>query len=180
MSKGLVMSALVLALSNNASASLIEAAHATTALHSSNALSCFNDQPIKSIISAKEVINQETQAWRNKYVEIDESPAPEMFFGPENMKMLNDADLFVRASEEMLRIQVESLFQANSNEISDSTLSAIRQLRVSIAKLRMSITNVLAIEKQLTPAVATTQNSFDMTADALQSLKAATENAYYN
>lgn len=185
MSKGLVMSALFLALSSNASASLVEATQATTTLRSSgvqgrSVLNCDALDYVLAINEASKVINQETQKWRDKYAEIDGSAAPELFFDEANMKQLNDADLFVRAGEEMLRIQVENLMSEHQNEIPDHTLAAIRNLRVSIAKLRMSVTNVLNIEKQLRPAIAINNATFDMSADAVQSLKTATEIAYYH
>ncbi|TOA21071.1 hypothetical protein CGK32_19665 [Vibrio parahaemolyticus] len=185
MSKGLAMSAILLALSSNASASLVEATQATTTLRSSgvqgrSALNCDALDYVLAINEASKVINQETQKWRDIYAEIDSSAAPELFFDETNMKQLNDADLFVRSGEEMLRIQVENLMAEHQNEIPDHTLAAIRNLRVSIAKLRMSVTNVLNIEKQLRPAIASNKASFDMSADAVQSLKTATENAYYH
>lgn len=183
MSKGFVMSALFLALSSNASASLVEATQATTTLRSGvqgRVLNCNAFDYVTAINEASKVINQETQKWREKYAEIDGSAAPELFFDETNMKQLNDADLFVRSGEEMLRIQVENLMAEHQNEIPDHTLAAIRNLRVSIAKLRMSVTNVLNIEKQLRPAIASNKASFDMSADAVQSLKTATENAYYH
>ena len=166
MSKGLVMSAMFLALSSNASASLVEATQATTTLRSSseqgrsvleyNTLISY----VTAITTARSIIEQETQKWREKYAEIDESSAPEMFFDKANMKQLQDADLYVRAGEEMLRIQVENLMADHQNDIPAHTLVAIRQLRVSIAKLRMAITNVLNIEKQLRPAIAVNKASF--------------------
>lgn len=185
MSKGLIMSAMFLALSNNASASLVEATQATTTLRSSSVQDSsvldYNTLNYVTIITAaRSSIEQEAQKWREKYAEIDESSAPEIFFNDANMKQLQDADLYVRAGEEMLRIQVENLMVEHQNDIPKHTLVAIRQLRVSIAKLRMAITNVLNIEKQLRPAIAVNKSSFDMSANALQSLKNATENAYFH
>lgn len=185
MSKGLVMSAMFLALSSNASASIVEATQATTTLRSTSVqgrsvLECNTLNYVHSLNASRAIIEQETRKWREKYAEIDESSAPEMFFDEANMKQLLDADLYVRSGEEMLRIQVESLMDEHQNEISNETLKVIRQLRVSIAKLRMAITNVLNIEKQLRPAIAVNKASFDMSADALQSLKNATENAYFH
>lgn len=183
MSKGLVMSALFLALSSNASASLVEATQATTTLRlgvKGRDLSHNAFDYASAINEASKVITQEAQIWREKYFEIDGSAAPELFFDESNMKQLNDADLFVRSGEEMLRIQVENLMAEHNNDIPDNTLATIRQLRVSVAKLRMAVTNVLNIEKQLRPAVAVDNASFDMSVDAVQSLKTATENAYFH
>lgn len=183
MSKGLIMGAILLALSSDAGASLVNAAQATTTLRSSGVQNrampnchAFNHAMNK----ASKVINQETQKWREIYAEIDNSSVPELFFDEMNMKHLNNADLFVRSGEEMLRIQVENLIAEHQDELPDHTLAAIRQFRVSIAKLRMSITNVLNIQKQLRPAIADNKASFDMSSDTLQSLKTATENTYYH
>ncbi|MEE7773147.1 hypothetical protein ACXU77_22395, partial [Vibrio parahaemolyticus] len=99
------MSALFLALSSNASASLVEATQATTTLRSGvqgRVLNCNAFDYVTAINEASKVINQETQKWREKYAEIDGSAAPELFFDEANMKQLNDADLFVRSGEEML------------------------------------------------------------------------------
>lgn len=184
MSKGFVMSAIVLALSSNASASLVEATQATTSLRTTgvgrSVLDCNTLSFVAAITAARKNIDQETQQWREKYAEIDGAAAPELFFDDVNMKQLRDADLYVRAGEEMIRIQVDNLMAEHNNEVPDHTLVEIRQLRVSIAKLRMSVTNVLNIEKQLRPASPLDKASFDMSSDAVQSLKSATDIAYYH
>lgn len=185
MNKGLVMSAMFLALSNNASTSLVETTKATSTLRSSclQSRSVLDSNTIKyvtAITASRSVIEQETKNWHKKYADIDNSLTPEVFFDKTSMKQLKEADLYVRASEEMLRIQVESLMDEHQNNISERTLVAIRQLRVSIAKLRMTITNVLNIEKQLRPAIAVNKASFDMSSSALQSLKSATESVYFH
>ncbi|WP_166434201.1 hypothetical protein [Vibrio viridaestus] len=44
---------------------------------------------------------------------------------------------------------------------------AIRELRVSIAKLRMSISNISNIQKQVSPSILVNKASFDMSEDTL-------------
>ncbi|MDC0610527.1 hypothetical protein OAP63_07310 [Vibrio sp.] len=44
---------------------------------------------------------------------------------------------------------------------------AIRELCVSIAKLRMSISNISNIQKQVSPSILVNKASFDMSEDTL-------------
>ncbi len=179
------MSVLALALSTSANASLIEATQATNCLRSPSAAACaYVSSAARDFVDAMDAtigeIQQEVRVWQERYRVIDESAAPELFFTATNVKHLEDADIAVRGFEQILRIQAESLIEERGTTLNDEVLATIRQVRISVAKLRMAISNVLQIEKQLRPAIASNKSSFDMNADALQSLKIATQNAYYH
>lgn len=181
MSKVMVMSAVMLALSSNASASLLQATKSTLLLRTE----CVNSRAAASdfLSSVKETISQiniEIMNWRGTYREIDESSSPESYFNDENKAKLLDADTFVRASEEMLRIQVKDLYADSSNQLPDAITSEIRKLRVTIAKLRMAIGNVLSIEAQLRTAEPVGKEDAQISNDFLSALKKATSNAYYH
>ncbi|EDK28850.1 hypothetical protein VSWAT3_21905 [Vibrionales bacterium SWAT-3] len=179
MSKVMVMSAVMLALSNNASASLLEAAQSTISLRtqcvSSHAATSIFLNSVEATISQ---INKEIMTWRETYREIDESSSPELYFDDVNTAKLLDADTFVRASEEMLRIQVTDLFADNATQLPDDIIAGLRRLRVTVAKLRMAIGNVLSIEVQLRPAKPTDEAK--VSNEFLTALKTATSNTYYH
>jgi hypothetical protein len=177
----MVMSAVMLALSNSASASLLEAAQSTTSLRtqcvsSRAATSTF----LNSVEATIAQINKEIMSWRETYRQIDESPSPELYFDEANTTKLLDADTFVRASEEMLRIQVTDLFADNAAQLPDEIIAGIRKLRVTVAKLRMAIGNVLSIEAQLRPALSTNKAEAQISNEMLTALKTATSNTYYH
>ncbi|SIO27677.1 hypothetical protein [Salinivibrio sp. ES.052] len=177
------MSALCLALSSNASASLIDAQQVAInydvsdeQLSSKGSHAAFT----KAMAEAKQAIDEETKGWQEKYSEIESSDNPIQYFHAGNVAQLESTDLIVRGNEMMLRVQVEELFSKFGEKIPSEVALSIRQLRISVAKLRMSITNVMDMEKQLRPAISADKASFTMTPDALESMKAATKNAYFH
>lgn len=99
-------------------------------------------------------IDGETSVWRERYREIDESASPETYFDSESMVELDEANKFVRRTEANLKDLAENLVAEHGNEIPERDLTALRNLRISVSKLRSAITSVVGIELQLRPAVA--------------------------
>ncbi|EGR1624356.1 hypothetical protein D6L30_23415 [Vibrio parahaemolyticus] len=70
------------------------------------------------------------------------------------MVKLDEANQFVRKTEANIKDLAENLVASHGNEIPDRDLTALRNLRISISKLRSAITSIVKIEEQLRPAVA--------------------------
>ncbi|HBH7885607.1 TPA: hypothetical protein KDX58_004298 [Vibrio parahaemolyticus] len=154
MKKGfLTMGLLLLTLSNSAIASLEEAETAQRML-SRDVLNC---NAMNFSLFANEIaraIDSETSIWRERYREIDESDSPETYFDSESMVKLDEANQFVRKIETNIKGLAENLVEKHGNEIPDRDLIALRNLRISISKLRSAITSIVKVEHQLRPAVA--------------------------
>ena len=187
MKKGLIMSAVMLALSGTASASLTGATYATANLSAHDVEHCAssNCNTIQKFQEETAVninaIHKEIVLWKQLYKEIDRSENPDMYFDKENMQKLNDAELFVSSSEEILRIQSETFTASLSDNADQTVVKLIRSTRIAVAKLRMAIENVAMIEKQLRSSKQTAyQAKFDMNPQALASLKNATVSTYFH
>lgn len=154
MKKGfLTMGLLLLTLSGSAIASLEEAETAPSILSGD----VFNCNAMNFSLFSGEIsraIDVETRVWRERYREIDESDSPEAYFDNESMTKLDEANQFVRRTEANIKGLAENLVAEHGNEIPDRDLNALRNLRISISKLRSAITSVVRIELQLRPAVA--------------------------
>ncbi|EHU0358673.1 hypothetical protein [Vibrio sp. A1-1] len=154
MKKGfLTMGLLLLTLSNSAVASLEEAETAPSML-SRDVLNC---NSMNFSLFANEIaraIDGETSVWRERYREIEESDSPESYFDSESMAKLDEANLFVRKIETNIKGLAENLVTDHGTEIPDRDLTALRNLRISISKLRSAITSIVKVEHQLRPAVA--------------------------
>lgn len=70
------------------------------------------------------------------------------------MAKLDEANLFVRKIETNIKGLAENLVTDHGTEIPDRDLTALRNLRISISKLRSAITSIVKVEHQLRPAVA--------------------------
>ncbi|MBY4651935.1 hypothetical protein K6L10_07080 [Vibrio parahaemolyticus] len=155
MKKGfLSMGLLLLTLSTSAIASLEEAETAPSILTRRDVLNCNSMNFSLFANDIARAIDGETSVWRERYREIEESDSPESYFDSESMAKLDEANLFVRKIETNIKGLAENLVAEHGNEIPDRDLTALRNLRISIAKLRSSITSIVKIEEQLRPAVA--------------------------
>lgn len=154
MKKGfLTMGLLLLTLSSSAVASLEETETAQSMLSGD----VFNCNAMNFSLFAGEIaraIDGETSVWRELYREIDESDSPESYFDSESMTKLDEANQFVRRTEANIKGLAENLVASHGNEIPDRDLTALRNLRISISKLRSAIISIVKIEEQLRPAVA--------------------------
>ncbi len=154
MKKGfLTMGLLLLTLSSSAVASLEETETAQSMLSGD----VFNCNAMNFSLFAGEIsraIDGETSVWRERYREIEESDSPESYFDRESMAKLDEANQFVRRTEANLKDLAENLVAEHGNEIPERDLTALRNLRISVSKLRSAITSVVGIELQLRPAVA--------------------------
>lgn len=182
MKKGLIMSAIFMALSGTASASLTGATSAAQHLSQQSvtewsAIETF----FKSTGSNIAILDKETSEWQAKYYEINSSDSPEMFFDDESIEALQDADLYVRAAEQMLRIQCERFVIEFGEHVDPAVLNSLRDTRKSVAMLRKSVANIVRLEKQLRPSTGESKyvQKFDMTPENLAILKDATNRTYY-
>lgn len=154
MKKGfLTMGLLLLTLSGSAIASLEEAETAPIILSGD----VFNCNAMNFSLFAGEIsraIDGETSVWRERYREIEESDSPESYFDRESMAKLDEANQFVRRTEANIKSLAENLVTDHGTEIQDRDLTALRNLRISISKLRSAITSIVKVEHQLRPAVA--------------------------
>ncbi|EJG1787367.1 hypothetical protein BS059_RS22400 [Vibrio parahaemolyticus] len=154
MKKGfLTMGLLLLTLSSSAVASLEEAETAPSLL-SRDVLNC---NSMNFSLFANEIaraIDGETSVWRERYREIEESDSPESYFDSESMMKLDEANQFVRKIETNIKGLAENLVAEHGTEIPDRDLTALRNLRISISKLRSAITSIVTIELQLRPSIA--------------------------
>ncbi|ELA8118289.1 hypothetical protein RGL59_004515 [Vibrio parahaemolyticus] len=154
MKKGfLTMGLLLLTLSSSAVASLEEAETAPSIL-SRDVLNCNSMNFSLFAAEISRAIDGETSVWRERYREIDESDSPESYFDSESMVELDEANQFVRRTEANLKDLAENLVAEHGNDIPERDLTALRNLRISVSKLRSAITSVVRIELQLRPAVA--------------------------
>ncbi|MDF5361066.1 hypothetical protein P3687_22140 [Vibrio parahaemolyticus] len=155
MKKGVfAMGLLLLTLGNSAIASLEEAETAPSML-SRDVLNC---NAMNFSLFANDIaraIDGETSVWRERYREIEESDSPESYFDSESMAKLDEANQFVRRTEANIKDLAENLVTDHGTEIPDRDLTALRNLRISISKLRSAITSIVKIEEQLRPSVAT-------------------------
>lgn len=154
MKKGfLTMGLLLLTLSGSAIASLEEAETASSML----SRDVFNCNAMNLSLFAGEIaraIDGETSVWRERYREIEESDSPESYFDSESMVKLDEANQFVRRTEANLKGLAENLVASHGNDIPERDLASLRNLRISVSKLRSAITSVVRIELQLRPSVA--------------------------
>lgn len=153
MKKGfLTMGLLLLTLSSSAVASL-EEAETSPSMLSRDVLNCNSMNFSLFAGEISRAIDGETSVWRERYREIDESDSPESYFDSESMVELDEANQFVRRTEANLKDLAENLVAEHGNDIPDRDLTALRNLRISVSKLRSAITSVVRIELQLRPAV---------------------------
>lgn len=184
MSKGLIMSAVITALSGNASAS-VDSAFAATNNFRENPISRVsnmrvneNQGRIKQTQTVVNHIKEEIQRWRDLANDIEASENPVSFFSEEEVAELDRVDLYVRYGEQMLRLQYEDLVRHSKDK---KMVDSLKSLRKAIAQLRSSISNVVLLEKQYHPAKASEYvEQFDMSTEKLAMLKEATQAAYYH
>lgn len=179
MSKGLIMSAVIAALSGNASAYVDSAFAATTNFRENAIVRCnANQERIKQTQAVTRHITDEIQSWRELASEIEASKNPVSYFSSNEVEELARADLYVRSGEQMLRLQYDDLVRSIDDK---EMLDSLKSLRKAIAQLRSSISNVVLLEKQYHTAKASKYvEQFDMSAENLSMLKSATQTAYYH
>ncbi|ATF10105.1 hypothetical protein [Candidatus Enterovibrio altilux] len=179
------MSAIFLTLSCNASASLLEATQTVMRLGFWSGDACTNEKRLPeqkfldAINTTISTIQYETTDWGNKYYDIIESDNQICYFDEISMHKLNDAVIFVRCAEEMLRIQVESTFTCQTNVLTPEVLSAIGQLKVTVQQLRISVESIIKVELKLQREEATDEASFDAFVETLQAMKKIKTTRYH-
>ncbi|NHN75627.1 hypothetical protein [Vibrio fluvialis] len=178
------MSAIVTALGGNASASIGDAVGQAMNLRLEQSVVCLDHEECRandeSIATAQDLIDKlETKIaiLHELYREIEISDSPNSYFDAESVEELKDADVMVRAFEEMLRIQFEGMVRRVGNR-EDATLSAAKQLRRTVAKLRKTVSSFLSIHNQLKENnLGDYAAYFEFSDQKVAMLKAATEAA---
>jgi hypothetical protein len=148
------MSAIVLALSASANTSLMDAPKAADTLSKIAAAKPCAFSTLNFIYTAATIrasIDSETAVWRTNYHVIANSAQPEAFFGRENIDALNISDLIVRGSESALKGQIDRFLSIHGDTIDPEVKTSLRDLRVSVATLRKTITDFIRLNNQLAP-----------------------------
>jgi len=178
------MSAIIAALGGNASASVGDTVSQAMGLHwessvveSKNNCNEANAESVAIAVALIDRLNTQISALHELYREIENSDDPKSYFDDESVDELLDANALVRAFEEMLRIQYDSMIRKNGNTNSDAIVTA-KKIRRTVAKLRSGVTSLISINNQLkTAKLNDYQPQLEMTSDKIAMLKAATESA---